>query len=131
MKIKTSELIGSALDWAVAKVEGHHLFLEVDGKWRCEIGKDGAHDVGVSGIYGYSPSTDWNKGGPLIDRSRMSFVTQGTGRELWDGKKPILALPSELNYKIGSGETHLIAACRAIVSTKLGDEIEIPQELAP
>lgn len=131
MKIKVSELSGAALDWAVAKAEGYYLFLEVDGKWRCEIGDKGAHDVGALGKYGYSPSTNWNQGGPLIDRARMSFVSQGTGPEDEDGNQPILAIPAVLLYKIGSGKTHLIAACRAIVATKFGDEIEIPQELAP
>jgi hypothetical protein len=103
MKIKTSELIGSTLDWAVAKCEDVYCF-------------DGS----------YTPSTDWAQGGPLIEREGISVDRAG------------LAWTADLSDSVGgyiehteSGPTPLIAAMRCYVASKLGDEIEIPKEIAP
>jgi hypothetical protein len=104
MKIKTSELIGSALDWAVAKCEGYEdkdfclddkYFRDEDDVW-------------------YSPSTDWSQGGPIIEREGIALLP------------PELA---EMPGYEGRGETLLIAAMRCYVTSKLGDEIEVPEDL--
>lgn len=133
MKVQVSELSGPALDWAVAKVEGHHLFLEVDSKWRCEIGDKGPHDIGAHGQHGYSPSTDWSHGGPLLDAWDIQIASTDDeegypGRVYLDanvfGRKPG-------NWGSKKGPTILVAAMRAIVSSQVGEEIEIPQELTP
>jgi hypothetical protein len=101
MKIKTSELIGSTLDWAVAKCEDVYCF-------------DGS----------YTPSTDWAQGGPIIEREGISVDRAG------------LAWTADLSDSVGgyiehteSGPTPLIAAMRCYVASKLGDEIEIPENL--
>ena len=101
MKIKTSELIGSTLDWAVAKCEDVYCF-------------DGS----------YTPSTDWAQGGPLIEREGISVDRAG------------LAWTADLSDSVGgyiehteSGPTPLIAAMRCYVASKLGDEVEIPENL--
>lgn len=130
MKVKISELSGPALDWAIAKVEGHHPFLEVDGKWRCEIGEDGAHDIGAPGIYGYSPSTDWSHGGPLIERFDVYF-----DRYMLDQPGFVVArigadyLYGSNYFNSPSSPNRLIAAMRAIALFKLGEEIEVPEGL--
>jgi hypothetical protein len=80
----------------------------------------------MRGIPRYAPSTAWNTGGHLVDQYRMSFVTEGTGPADDTGKEPVLAIPDRLQYEIGSGPTHLIAACRAIVSTELGGTVKVP-----
>lgn len=126
MKIKTSELIGAALDWAVANcekisvgnVKQPHGFIETAWdsvtKWEnaCEI---------------YSPSTDWSQGGPIIEREKISPGYWGdkhrnTGIWIAHHQKGYKRIPYE-------GETLLIAAMRCYVASKLGDEVDIPEEL--
>ena len=141
MKIKTSELTGPALDWAVAKAEGR-------GLQRNPVGAQGGHgwwiweetQSGKGGILidksiymelgphtqpktrnsgdRYSPSTDWAQGGPLIELGiAVSFGPQWT------------AVHSQRLGRCYYGPTPLIAICRCYVASKLGDEIEIPEEL--
>lgn len=104
MKIKTSELTGPALDWAVAKCEGY---------------------IGISlqertGTDWYSPSTDWSQGGPIIERENIAIRPFKDGGE-WLAKSAT---------KQCDGQTPLIAAMRCYVASKLGDTVEIPHELA-
>ena len=105
MKIKTSELTGAALDWAVAKCAGYRLDLAPEGSYR--------------------PSTDWSQGGPIIERERI-FVRPKTvgGWRCWiyDGKGEGIKFDQH-------GPTPLIAAMRCYVASKLGDNIDIPEEL--
>lgn len=114
--MKTSELTGAALDWAVARCEGVEtkkykespslFFGEGFNKWR--------------------PSSDWAQGGPIIEREGISVVQQGDAAE-W--------VASVYNYTEGdwhlhtTGPTPLIAAMRCYVASKLGADINIPEEL--
>lgn len=109
MKVKVSELSGAALDWAVAVVEG-------DG------------DITPSLLVKhYKPSTDWSEGGPLIEREGITVHCRDLGKYPEWVADYITWLP-EHEWE-NHGETALIAACRAIVREKLGEEIEIPDEL--
>lgn len=110
--MKTFELTGAALDWAVAKCEG-------------VINGDDL-DIGFILERGYTPSTDWAQGGPIIEREKID-VFKVTNLEEWCGSIPRL-------YKIGwrfiqYGHTPLIAAMRCYVASKLGDDVNIPEEL--
>jgi hypothetical protein len=105
MKIETSELQGAALDWAVAKCEGIEFTYE----------EYPAHEM-----VGMHYSTDWSQGGPIIEREGLclsydSFVKR------WNCSTPVLD-----SYQ---AETPLIAAMRCYVASKLGDTVEIPEEL--
>jgi hypothetical protein len=118
--MKTSELTGVALDWAVAKCEGATDF-ESDG---ITLGfkLDGILKVLAAGwapSMSYHPSTNWAQGGPIIERERLCVYD--LGGDAW-GSDDNLASRS-------SGPTVLIAAMRCYVASKLGDEIEIPEEL--
>lgn len=117
MKIKTSELTGAALDWAVAKVEG------------LQIAK--SPEVFANTCARPFYSTDWAQGGAIIDANpTMQFW-------LWGGKPrdemQCSTLP--IKEKFGTrmttyfGKTKLIAGMRAYVASRLGDEVEIPEEL--
>lgn len=116
-KIKTSELTGAALDWAVATCEG------VTDEWR-EDGpflwngvpciRIGGHDVN------YKPSTDWAQGGPIIEREGM-HLTCGLNKSY---------AMLNMGYLVHEyGDTPLIAAMRCYVASKLGDEVDVPEEL--
>ena len=104
MKIKTSELTGAALDWAVAKCE---RFPNVD-RWQ-------------SNDYPFKPSTDWSQGGPIIEREKIQTMYV-------DGVGPWSAITDGLHCA-EFGTTPLIAAMRCYVASKLGDEVEVPDEL--
>jgi hypothetical protein len=99
--MKTSELTGAALDWAVTKCEGFD------------------HEVTSSewGMWGWA--TDWAQGGPIIEREGIDLSRAGSG---WWG----LIAPSIIR----SGPTPLIAAMRCYVASKLGDTVDVPEELA-
>lgn len=120
VKIKTSELTGAALDWAVAKCQGYTL-----ADIRSFIGEQwsGAkrwHDV-------------WAMAGPIVEREGIEIrVIDDSYPVLWSA---CLSDPfgSKRNKGISLhsyvGHRPLIAAMRCYVASKLGDEIEIPKEL--
>jgi hypothetical protein len=121
--MKTSELTGAALDWAVAKCEGGTNFWS-DGiatHWIKLRGEDRA----LSGEWAqaYLPSTDWAQGGPIIEREIAKI--ERFSDSLWEAT----AFTKNAQDFVQSGPTPLIAAMRCYVASKLGDEIEIPEEL--
>ena len=120
MKVKTADLIGPALDWAVAIVEG----LTEENSWTTiEIFKAAR----AGGLYRYS--TDWSQGGPIIEREEIGLRRNAPclrGRE-WEASPSITAKGA--GGKWGYGPTPLIAAMRCVVAANLGDEVDIPEEL--
>jgi len=66
MKIKTSELTGAALDWAVAKCEGWDV---ADDFWITDPGEAGTGQP----LSDFRPSTDWAQGGPIIERKHINL----------------------------------------------------------
>jgi hypothetical protein len=109
VKVKTRDLSGAALDWAVGKAEGI-LVADTTGLNR-----------GMCKPYRYSPSADWSQGGPLIEKYMIGFGLY---------ESSLLAIIGHNDFAgCEHGKTHLIAACRAIVSAKLGDEVDVPEGL--
>jgi len=97
--MKVSELTGAALDWAVAKCEG-----------QMDFGDDCHY------------STNWAEAGWIIEREKI---------QLWVGQNWNASIePNNINPDtFESGPTPLVAAMRCYVASKLGDEIELPEEL--
>ena len=144
MKHKTSELTGELLDAAVAKAEGR-LILEDEPGWpkgdylamRKQWG--GQHVVrwygGAGELGGWeplinqgSPSTRWDDGGPIIERERIDIAAPDEFSEderwfagIYHGSARH-ATPRNCEMR---GETGLIAAMRAFVVLKLGEEVEL------
>lgn len=134
MKIKTEELEGVALDWAVAEAldkycarrasDVGHAWGESDplivvpsdhNQWFWTLDEDG-----------WSPSTLWQQGGPLIEQNiglSMRYDDKGESErfyaEAWCGNTNAYA----------NGPTPLIAGMRAIVTAKLGEEVDVPDDL--
>jgi hypothetical protein len=111
--MKTSELTGAALDWAVAKCEG------------IGIGPRGSvvyYHEGEPAMW--QPSTDPSQAYPIIFREKIAVVYRAG--EYW------LAYTHE-NYQgrqaEAYGPTPLIAAMRCYVASKLGDDVDVPEEL--
>jgi hypothetical protein len=98
--MKTAELTGAALDWAVAECENVYCF-------------DGS----------YTPSTDWSRGGPIIEREKIRLDTT------WNCEDGFWSARMDTVGGWWLGDTPLMAAMRCYVVSKLGDEVEIPEEL--
>ena len=122
MKYKTSELTGDLLDAAVAKAMGWEALP--DGTWR-----DHANTRYVDG----GASTDWNVGGPIIERERIALM-ESCG--LWDAavngccdtEGSIMSWRATDHAACGEAEdapTPLVAAMRAFVKAKLGKEVDL------
>ena len=122
MKINTRELTGAALDWAVAKCEG------VSGKVIVRADKGVKVLCLTTLLNQYSPSTYWAHGGPIIERNFISVQQNMDGdcsATMWIGR-----LVHQRHIGTQAKESKLlIAAMRCYVASKLGDEVEVPDEL--
>ena len=122
MKIKTNELTGAALDWAVAKCKGW-IKGDITHPKFCRLWRD---QIRTPATY---PSTDWAQGGPIIERERLQLITE-LGGEMWVCSSPkAVEIGGYRKYCFASGPTPLIAAMRCYCSFKLGDEVDVPDEL--
>ena len=130
VKIETSKATPLQLDWLVTK---------------CEVTARGVHPgyldiatftINHDGDFCYS--TDWAQGGPIIEREGINtfkynklntseFDTWGAHkvipRKAMDGDEYSAALCLD-------GPTPLIAAMRCYVASRLGDEVDVPEELS-
>ena len=120
MKHKVAELEGVLLDAAVAKAEGEVVVAgHNDGiAVRMQNGYGGTLDCPPIHY-----STQWDLGGPLIARERITIANEGP-QDWW------AATDVEVgnNWHITGqqlGPTPLIAAMRAYVASKFGDEVEL------
>lgn len=121
MEIKTNELSGIALDWAVAKCEGAHPQISYP-------------DKRLFGAIGdtFDYSTNWAQGGAIIERELIDLFTE-------KHIHPVSWVASVACYQNGHrlvgwrfhqyGPTPLIAAMRCFVTSRLGEEVEVPDEL--
>ena len=116
IEVKTAELIGPALDWAVAKADS----TKIDDS----RGKELRIDVGAGFQSPWMPSVNWHQGGPMIQYHQIDLE--------WDGCDGIafwwIAMHQDVALK-QVGDTPLIAVCRAIVAAELGDTVSVPREL--
>lgn len=135
MKIKTSELSGDALDWAVAKADERRV--EYDYQYTDDKKLDGWWQLGPNHWQPLNKySTDWSKGGPIIRRERISImapVVRRIGKEKQalpvDYWRAMIRADENEPATHGKGATELIAAMRCYVASKLGDTVDIPDDL--
>lgn len=113
--MKTSELTGAALDWAVAVAEGHAPFTNFDGDVFFETPL-----VIVEANY----STNWSQGGPIIERENIALDSPAVKHEPWAAE-----MDGAFGVAKGVGPTPLTAAMRCYVASKLGNNVDIPEEL--
>lgn len=122
--VNVCDLKGAALDWAVAKVEGwEQLDAPLTQVWMRHSQKDARNYPIGSPICNLRYSTDWSQGGPLIEKYRP-MVAYHNGPD-----RTPMATTDDLHPHFESGETVLIAACRAIVAAKLGETVQVPAVL--
>ena len=121
MKIKTSDLTMLALDWAVAECE--EMDIEIRPAGAC--GRPLYVLAAEAGRtpWTWTPTTSWHQAGPIIEREEMSVEHCNTDTS----DSPWSACSAGGKYHFGP--TPLIAAMRCYVASKLGDEVDIPEEL--
>lgn len=101
MKLKTSEAEGEVLDRLVAQCEGQVYHGPAWTKY----------------------STDWAQAGPIIEREYISVLSWLVGA--WKAR----TTANDGTEYICEGPTALVAAMRCYVASKLGDEVEVPNEI--
>ena len=114
--MKVDNATGAQLDWMVAKCEGMYNLDE-------RVTPEGVRWAGDF----FQPSKHWSEGGPIIEREAHNLFKHNGGTE-WccacnvprDGYTAIVT---------ADGPTPLIAAMRCYVASKLGDEVDVPDEL--
>ena len=150
MKVKIVDLTGAALDWAVAQIEVAEKRLIVgvvwgkgsvkaDGYWQ-ELPNGRRYSYVLRPVHSYwvkrcedypfgrdtdiwSPSTDYSQGGPIIDREKIS-IRQWTNVPVVHAYMPVDGAEWSSDAK-----SPLVAAMRCYVMSKLGDEVDVPDEL--
>lgn len=154
--MKTSELTGAALDWAVAICEGRNLdmrhnyikrkavennYTDVEGlafqlstQVNEIIDSDTVNSLSATAMNStlelktIAYSSDWALGGPIIQHEKISLSSpRGFGWVAELWQEKINPITGHFTFS--SGDTPLIAAMRCYVASKLGGEIEIPKEL--
>ena len=151
-KVKTDALSGPALDWAVATAEiaggyyttesknyelpllrmdpgwfaseyGQSVFGPGDGRWQGHGSKDGAWQARGCSWGSFQPSSSWGWAGPIIQRERISVISDFHEiEESWMAESYGSSCSS-------FGTSPMEAAMRCYVMSKLGAEIEIPEGL--
>lgn len=111
MKIQVAEATNTQLDWMVAKCEGH------------PAANSGPRYFGRIEKY----TTNWSQGGPIAERERIwvKYPFGETGEiEAIHGR---FGFPNIVN---AFGATELVARMRCFIISRLGKEVEVPDELA-
>ncbi len=153
MKIRTQDLSGPALDWAVATALGRTVVRDPmgfqrdapnsreAGYWIWEESSSGQVSGPSQPTYqligrDFAPSSDWAIAGPLIEREGISLTSEARDGSLWKAQlaytRQVLFLrPARLiqTYCLSRGPTPLIAALRCHVTSKLGDYVDVPDAL--
>lgn len=114
MKIKTADLIGAPLDWAVcvAKGLGSGAALVALRNY-CGTGKP------------FSPSTSGSEVIDIMEREKIDVQHHS-----WGVMAGVLIIKGEERCATYcGGPTLRIAVCRCFCASKLGDEVEVPDEL--
>ena len=151
MRIKTADLVGPALDWAVATtlnlpqgdvfgrgcVKDTGFYLKNNHGGFEPMLLQNTHDKWVKQCETYPwskgqviwrPSIVWSQGGPIIEREGIYLRANDTVTEWAAGalrKNRLDKKPGPLFY----AKTPLIAAMRCFVASRLGDEVDVPEEL--
>jgi len=144
-KLKTNELIHAALHWAVAKCQGLQIYKDAmldgrvkEGWWVSGLSTDPNtwHPLST-----FNPSTNWTQGGPIIEQEGINVrairkedhALNGQWLAAYDhgntGTLVQWVKRTDFPKHYFPGSTPLIAAMRCYVASKLGDEIDIPDDV--
>lgn len=128
--VKTSKLTGPALDWAVAKCEGYtnlrwHTYPALFPAPPSLVMDPPRIEYDAIEFSDLNYSTDWAQGGPIIDRMSREGTFLLASSPGADQATFIQGAKAVSNY----GSTPLVAVMRCYVASKLGDTVDIPEDL--
>ena len=149
MKIKVAEASGVVLDWMVAKCEGAdnlrrnvHRF---NNDWILDWPRDQEGKTPrVEYLAEFSPTNSWAQGGPIIAREGIGMLFDAGSackepawfatpddQQVSHGYEGENFDPAFMVYEADGcyGPTPLTAAMRCYTSSRLGEEVEVPDEL--
>jgi hypothetical protein len=129
VKISASKLSGPALDWAVATCDGYTCYCPETEKILPP-----RKGYGWVALCDLNYQSDWAQGGPIIEREGIDIQQVFGGYEGsfaapvgWKAMRHVAG--GAINPKLFIAATPLIAAMRCFVASKLGDEVDVPDEL--
>jgi hypothetical protein len=133
--MRVADLKGETLDLWVAKAEGYKLVSDPEEIGRATFGEtapvifrnnEGRLAVTGADLHGlWSPSKYWAHGGPIIERAEIMICKDGL--DVWGAMCGGIWHPNDESSIAQGGQqgtTPLIAAMRAYVASKFGDEVE-------
>lgn len=124
--MKVAELEGALLDCWVARADGVNQ-ARIEPHGTCTY-VDSAFGINIRAQY--SPSTQWAQGGPILEREGIAMwrceddwcaICPGPNGGAYNGDSDYIDARSYDGYV---GRTPLIAAMRAYVASKFGEEVE-------
>jgi hypothetical protein len=120
MKVKTSELQGAPLNWAVAQI----LELPLDD---LRTSRSVVFYLGEPWV----PDIYWEQGGVIIEEEKIAL---SAAPEHWSayvarGTREIAGITTPNWTFKQNGPTPLIAAMRCYVASQIGDEVDVPEVL--
>ena len=142
MRIITQHLAGAALDWAVGvalnqqydeprvlKVCKH---VETSQPWVERANEP----TSTKHFHRFMPSASWDQGGPIITREGIGLTSKARDHGLWGAsleyaKEVVFWDPTRkvFTYGLSQGKTPLEAAMRCYVTSVLGNQVSIPEDL--
>lgn len=126
IEVKTADLAGETLGWAIGKAESLDVFLappQYGNPWRVFARYPAS---ATKHTKRFNPWEDWALGGSMIERRMVSLHCPQSTDDVWAGW-----VITDKGEFCQAGDSALIAACRAIVASRLGDTVHVPKELMP
>lgn len=120
-KISISEATNTQLDWLVAKCEGEDVVVGYDGRLRFPPAQFSDEEV-------FTPTTNPAQMWPIIEREDIA-IGHGNSKAHPDNRYEAAIIRLHQWAILAQGPTKLIAAARCYVVSKLGEEVEVPEEL--
>ncbi|HIH7257029.1 TPA: phage protein NinX family protein [Pseudomonas aeruginosa] len=134
VEVQTEELIGAALDWAIATIEGLPIQYDPMAFGNTANGGYWIWDKAPGGMMAkigdkYSPSSNWSQLGPLIEKRAIVLGNHESGDpsrqgEFWGSAH---CFDSGTSFETYKGIK--VAACRAIVAKEMGPVVRVPKVL--
>lgn len=117
--IRVAEASNIQLDWLVGRAGGGGklpIWQWIDGR-------------SLRGMFCYT--TNWSQMGPIIERERLTTQTDQHDTEgpMWTAYKREFLFAEDGTDCWSVGTTPLIAAARCYIMSKLGEVVEVPEEL--
>ncbi|WP_175878897.1 phage protein NinX family protein [Burkholderia sp. BCC0097] len=120
--MKVLKLTGALLDYWVARAEG----IEAE-RLSVRLTPEVVEDACIrDDIFKFNPSESWTLGGPIIERAHIGFAQMffrgppGGWTAYVNARGTVVGLDGDFD---ADGPTQLIAAMRAYVASKFGNEV--------